>query len=132
MLVQSSGGVVKVFPAVSGRWPDASIAGLRTQGAFLLDASRSDGRTDWVRIHSEAGQPLLLQHGIDGDIDVRDERDRPVPWRAQGRATISLQLPVGASAVITRRGSSPDLAPRDVAPLGDAPVFGLPQPPVSR
>ncbi|MFE9207363.1 glycoside hydrolase family 95-like protein [Micromonospora sp. NPDC007230] len=132
MLVQSSGGVVKVFPAVSGRWPDASVAGLRTQGAFLVDASRSDGRTDWVRIHSEAGQPLLLQHGIDGDIDVRDERDRPVPWRAQGRATISLQLPVGASAVITRRGSTPDLAPRDVAPLGDAPVFGLPQPPVSR
>ena len=56
--------MVKVFPSISSTWTDASIASHRTQGAFLVDASRSGGRTDWVRVRSEAGEPLVLQHGI--------------------------------------------------------------------
>ena len=55
MLVQSDGTVVKVFPAVSSTWADASIADLRTQGAFVVDAARAGGSTDWIRIRSEAG-----------------------------------------------------------------------------
>lgn len=46
MLSQSHGGVVKVFPAVSGTWADASVSKLRTQGAFLVDTSRRAGRTE--------------------------------------------------------------------------------------
>jgi len=79
MLVQSSGGVVKVFPAVSQTWQEASIDSLRTEGAFLVDASRSGGRTDWIRIRSEAGEPLRLRHGIDGAVEVRDESGRALP-----------------------------------------------------
>lgn len=128
MLVQSSGGVVKVFPAVSSTWPEASIAGLRTEGAFLVDASRRDGRTEWVRVHSEAGEPLVLQHGIDGDIDVRDEHGRPVHWEPRGPRTIAVRLKPRATAIVSPRGSRPDLAPRDVDPIGPAPVWGLPEP----
>jgi alpha-L-fucosidase 2 len=126
MLVQSHNGVVKVFPSVSTRWPDASIAGLRTQGAFLVDASRRDGHTEWVRVHSEAGEPLILQHGIADPIDVRDERGRPIHGKPQGAGTIALRLRPGTTAVISPRGSRPNLSPRDVTPVGTAPVWGLP------
>jgi len=126
MVVQSHAGLVKVFPAVSPAWRDASIAGLRTQGAFLVDASRSDGRTDWVRIRSLAGEPLVLQHGIDGDIEVRSGWGWPIRWRPLGPGTITLRLGRGETAVITRRGRRRHLCPWDVPADAAAPAWGLP------
>lgn len=126
MVVQSGTGVVRVFPSVSTRWADASIAGLRTQGAFLVDASRAGGATDWVRVRSEAGEPLVLQHGITGDVDVRDEQGRPLSWRPAGPGTIALRPRRGGTVVVTRRGSRPDLTPRDVSANGDSERWGLP------
>jgi hypothetical protein len=126
MLVQSHGGVVKVFPAVSSGWPDASIAGLRTQGAFTVDASRHAGRTEWIRIRSEAGEPLVLQHGIAGDISVRDQRGRPVRHNEVAPGRISVALRRGETAIVTVRGGRPDLRARDVPANGPAPAWGLP------
>ncbi|HEU4422745.1 MAG TPA: Tat pathway signal sequence domain protein [Pilimelia sp.] len=126
MLVQSHGGVVKVFPAVSSTWADASIAGLRTQGAFVVDASRSQGRTDWIRVRSEAGEPLVLHHGIAGEIDVRDERGRPIRCVAAGEGRVRIPLRRGGTAVVTRSGDRPDLTPRDVPGNGATPPWGLP------
>ncbi|MFD9893038.1 glycoside hydrolase family 95-like protein [Amycolatopsis sp. NPDC059027] len=126
MQVQGANGVLKVFPSVSASWPEASFAGLRTEGAFVVDASRRDGATDWIRVRSEAGEPLVLEHGIRGDIEVRDGWGRPVPWRAEAPGRIAVRLRRGGTAVITRRGARPDLDPRDVTALGTAPAWGLP------
>jgi len=126
MLVQSHGGVVKVFPAVSATWPEASVAGLRTQGAFVLDASRRAGRTEWVRIRSEAGEPLVLQHGIDGAIAVRDPRGRPVRYTEVAPGRVAIPLRRGETAVVTGRGARPALCPRDVPANGPAAAWGLP------
>ncbi|MGP3979803.1 glycosyl hydrolase family 95 catalytic domain-containing protein [Streptomyces sp. KR80] len=125
MLTQSHGGVVKVFPAVSRTWEDASVFRLRTQGAFLVDASRSSGRTDWIRVSSEAGEPLKLRHGIEGEIEVRNESGKPIPY--QGEGTISIPLRRGQTAVISRKGTRPTLRPRDVPANGPAPSWGLPE-----
>jgi hypothetical protein len=126
MLVQSHGGVVKVFPAVSATWRDASVARLRTQGAFVVDASRADGRTDWIRVHSEVGEPLVLQHGIDGPLAVRDPRGRPVRYTDAGAGRIAIRLRRGETVVVSRRGHRPDLSPRDVPANGPADPWGLP------
>ncbi|GLZ28815.1 hypothetical protein Lesp02_10050 [Lentzea sp. NBRC 105346] len=125
MLVQSHSGVVRVFPSVSSTWRDASIASLRTQGAFLVDASRSNGATDWVRVHSEAGEPLVLRHGIVGDIDVRDQFGRRLEHKQQANGT-AIRLRKGQTAIVSRRGTRPDLCPRDVPANGSAPRWGLP------
>ncbi|HEX7303598.1 glycosyl hydrolase family 95 catalytic domain-containing protein [Lentzea sp.] len=125
MMVQSHNGVVRVFPSVSSTWADASISSLRAQGAFLVDASRSGGRTDWVRVHSEAGSPLVLEHGITGEVDVRDAHGRRLAHRIRG-ATVEIPLRRGQTAVVARRGTRPDLTPRDVAPNGSSPRWGLP------
>ncbi|MFB7414795.1 glycoside hydrolase family 95-like protein [Streptomyces sp. NPDC056210] len=50
MMIQSHSGPVRVFPGASASWPDASVQGLRAQGAFLIDADRADGATRWVRV----------------------------------------------------------------------------------
>ncbi|MFD0447152.1 glycoside hydrolase family 95-like protein [Streptomyces indonesiensis] len=126
MAVQSHNGVVRVFPSVSRRWPDLSVQSLRTQGAFLVDADRSAGSTRWVRVHSEAGAPLVLHHGIPGPIDVRDHRGRPLHYRTTGPGRIEIPLARDETALITPRGHRPDPAPRDVPAVGDAKPWGLP------
>ncbi|WP_328436458.1 hypothetical protein OHA71_02925 [Streptomyces sp. NBC_00444] len=127
MVTQSHGGVVRVFPAVSSTWPDVSISQVRTQGAFLVDASRSGGRTDWIAVTSEAGEPLVLRHGIDGDIEVREKANGSrLPYRDRGDGTIAVGVRRGRTAVVTRRGDRPRLTPRNVPANGDAPAWGLP------
>lgn len=126
MAVQGHDGVVKVFPSVSARWPDTSIASLRAPGAFLIDADRSGGMTRWVRVHSEAGAPLTLQHGIAGDIAVRDERGHALPWKEVAAGRISVRLPRGASAVVTPRDGQAGEGPRDVPSPGAWTRWGLP------
>ncbi|WP_189878278.1 glycosyl hydrolase family 95 catalytic domain-containing protein [Streptomyces bluensis] len=126
MAVQSHGGTVRVFPSVSRRWPDLSVQALRTQGAFLVDADRAGGRTRWVRVHSEAGAPLVLHHGIDGAVDVRDERGRRLRHRETGPGRIEIPLGREETAVIVPRGTHPDPGPRDVPAVGDARPWGLP------
>lgn len=126
MVVQSHEGVVKVFPSVSTRRPDASIANLRTQGAFLIDADRAAGATRWIRIHSESGAPLVVDHGMKGMLSVRDEHDCPLPWRALTPTRAASQLPRHATAVITTKGTHPS-PPREVPPLGTWTRWGLPR-----
>ena len=63
-LLQSRRGVIRVFPAVPAAWKDAVFHNLRAEGAFLVSAARKDGKTQWVRVKSLAGEPCRLR--IDG------------------------------------------------------------------
>ncbi|MGW7692971.1 hypothetical protein ACWGMA_29615 [Streptomyces asiaticus] len=59
----------------------SSSALQRAQGAFLVDADRAGGVTRWIRVHSEVAAPLTLEHGLRGDLSVRDDQGRPLSWR---------------------------------------------------
>jgi alpha-L-fucosidase 2 len=76
MLLQSQGGVLPVFPAVPPAWPEAAIDNLRAEGAFVVSAVRSEGKTQWVRILSEVGGECRLRTGF-GTSDVK-------AWNATG------------------------------------------------
>ena len=41
MLLQSHTGIVRIFPAIPASWEDVSFSTLRTEGAFLVSASRA-------------------------------------------------------------------------------------------
>ncbi len=43
MLLQSQGGVIRLFPAVPETWEDISFDTLRAEGAFLVTAERFEG-----------------------------------------------------------------------------------------
>ena len=60
MLMQSHGGVVRVFPAVPNSWRDVSFSTLRAEGALLVSAVRAAGKTRSVRIVSEKGGIVKL------------------------------------------------------------------------
>lgn len=65
LYLQSWGGCVRVFPAVPESWPSASFVNFRTEGAFLVSATRREGRTVFLQIESERGGDCLLQTDMD-------------------------------------------------------------------
>ena len=66
LLIQSWGGKIRVFPACPTTWKDAVFHNLRAEGGFLVSAGRKDGKTNWVRIKSLAGEPCRVL--IDGKL----------------------------------------------------------------
>lgn len=71
MLLQSWGGVIRVFPATPDAWPEASFASLRAEGAFRVSAARRAGLTQHVRIVAERDGPVRLRDPFPG---------RPASW----------------------------------------------------
>ena len=61
MLLQSWGGKIRIFPAIPAAWRDVTIHNMRAEGAFLVSAVRRDGKTQWVRITSLAGEPCRVK-----------------------------------------------------------------------
>ena len=61
LLLQSWGNKIRVFPAVPNEWRNASFDNLRAQGGFLVSAVRRNGKTEWVAIKSEMGEPCILK-----------------------------------------------------------------------
>jgi hypothetical protein len=126
MLCQSWGGVVRIFPAVPSTWQDVMLHDFRTQGAFLLSASREGGITRWVRLYSEAGAPCVVRTDIAGPLEVRDGSGHPLRHTDLGGGTLRIALRRGQEVWLYRRGSrpSPGLAP--VAPNAPAARWGMP------
>jgi alpha-L-fucosidase 2 len=67
MLLQSWGGVIRLFPAMPHHWRDAAFLSLRAEGAFLVSAQMRDGRVEWVRIVSEAGGTCRVRNPWGGE-----------------------------------------------------------------
>jgi alpha-L-fucosidase 2 len=70
MLLQSQNGLLQIFPAVPAAWSNVSFAGLRTEGAFLVSATRAGGEVDSLRIVSERGGRLRLRNPFRGAVPV--------------------------------------------------------------
>jgi alpha-L-fucosidase 2 len=126
MLCQSWGGVIRVFPAVPGKWADTALDNFLTQGAFLLSAVRRAGKTAWVKVSSQAGQPCQVKHGIAGEISVSAPDGTPVTWRALANGVIQIDLAKGASAVVYPKGPLPDLTVTPVPITIPGKQWGLP------
>jgi len=55
LLLQSYGGVIRVFPAVPDHWHDACFADLRAEGAFLVGSLLREGEVAFIQVTSLAG-----------------------------------------------------------------------------
>lgn len=60
MLIQSHSNLIRIFPAVPAAWSNAVFHNLSAEGAFLVSAERRDGKTQWVRVKSLAGEPCRV------------------------------------------------------------------------
>ena len=61
MLLQSNNGCLEIFPAIPATWKNVTFKTLRTEGAFLVSAKKSNGNIEEVLISSEAGGLLQLE-----------------------------------------------------------------------
>lgn len=82
MLIQSwsdpakdGSGPIRIFPALPSTWKDVEFRDLRAEGAFLVSAKRSGGRTQWVKIKSLAGEPCLVRPDLNGPLRIEGTRD---------------------------------------------------------
>jgi alpha-L-fucosidase 2 len=95
--------VIRLFPAMSARWPEASFDDLRAEGGHLVSARRAGGVTTWVRI--KAGRPGVLR--------VQDNFSGRVPtWnRAEvKKAGAHYEIAVGAGDVLEAAFGGPGAA----------------------
>jgi len=118
-------GPIRVFPALPSSWEDVEFRDLRTEGAFLVSAGRTGGKTQWVRIRSLAGEPCFLHHGIDGAIDFEGPRRSMLRQAAPGLLQIDLRE--GEEIVIHAAEQVPgfmwnDAVPED-CPFEPSPTF---------
>lgn len=126
MLLQSHGGIIRVFPAIPATWQDVSFADLRAEGAFLISARRHAGKTDFIRIHSLAGEPCRIRTGLNGTIMVSSQRS--VQRTEHGHGEVTLDLRRGETAVVYAGTLPTDLTIAPVALTGPEVRWGFAKP----
>jgi alpha-L-fucosidase 2 len=117
MLIQSWNGKIRIFPAIPDEWKDVCMANMRTEGAFLISASRENGITRFVHVKSLAGSPCRLIPEItkDGSEDrVSVFRDGQITVRELADGILELDLKKGEEATIFVGETFPDI---DISPV---------------
>ncbi|MFB8199902.1 glycosyl hydrolase family 95 catalytic domain-containing protein [Kitasatospora purpeofusca] len=128
LLLQSWGGVLRILPAVPGSWADVTLHDLVAEGGFRVSACRRGGVTRWIRVHSGAGEPCLLAPGrLAGPPEVAalDGTPGPLGWELRPDGLLAIDLPVGASCLVTAAGDRPELVVEPVT-VPSAHRWGLP------
>lgn len=67
MLLQSNGGLIRVFPTIPDRWHDAYFEDLRTEGAFLVTSKLVGGEVVFLRVKSEVGGRCRIKSPFGND-----------------------------------------------------------------
>lgn len=97
MLLQSQGGVIRVFPAVPEEWKDLSFRDLRAEGAFLVSAEMQGGLARRVEIFSEKGGDLAVELPPGKWVleQKRGGQTSETGWRKMGKGERVVFLKVG-------------------------------------
>ncbi len=67
MLLQSWGGRLRVFPAVSKKWADVSFDSLHAQGGYRVSAERTGGHTSAVDVTATVKSELKMEYPFPGE-----------------------------------------------------------------
>lgn len=118
LLLQSHGGIVRVFPAIPDRFADVAFANLLAEGAFEISGKRAGGQNLWVRITSKAGQPLRIQPNLQGTLKAHGERKFQLV--EEGNGIYRIDLAQGETILLYDGDSVPEL---DLAPVASQPAY---------
>jgi alpha-L-fucosidase 2 len=81
MLVQSSGGEIRIMPALPRAWQQGAVHGVRPRGGIEVDLDWAGGRAARVALRGKPGQSAKVRIG---------ERLVTVKLDALGRARVAL------------------------------------------
>jgi hypothetical protein len=104
MLLSSWGDRIRVFPGIPAKWRDVTFHNLRAQGAFLVSAVRTGGKTRFISVQSLAGEPCRIVSDMTDPVI-----DGNVKSKSLGDGMIELALAKGESAILHPKGETPDL-----------------------
>lgn len=133
MLLQSHGGVIRIFPALPDgdpgyfrdlrhsctefydryayypAWKDVRFTNLLARGAFEVDAELSGGKLRYVRIRSKAGSSVRVTSpvGLSDCRVTRDEQEVPFRWENN---ILSFETQAGGTYEILPAVSIPPMA----------------------
>jgi hypothetical protein len=99
MLLQSYGGVLRVFPC----WPTgvaASFTTLRAEGALLVSASWADGRVTALKILSEVGSPCRMVSPWSDGVEVETATGQPVVLTDWAPRIVAFETAAGQEYVV--------------------------------
>ena len=127
MLFQSWNGRLRVFPAVPKAWPDVQFHRFRGEGAYLVSASREQGKTKWVSVEADTNSakssvevdPKLLngQWAASQGVTVTDD----------GKGIFTVKMSPGDRVIFwPAKEAQPKTVVRPVEPRGKQHRFGLP------
>lgn len=111
MLLQSWGGKIRIFPAVSDTWQDVAYSNLLTEGAFTVSASRKNGKTEFIEIKSLAGEPCIFVTDIAQPVFKGKHK---LEVKKLGEDTWQANLKKGESLLIYPENASPELVIRPI------------------
>jgi hypothetical protein len=97
MLIQSWGGVIRVFPAIPSTWQNTEFFNLRTEGGFLVSAVRKNSKTEFIKIQSLAGDPCLIKADFMGEIKLIASKTVKMK---QHDGVVELNLKKGEEAIL--------------------------------
>jgi hypothetical protein len=98
MFLQSWGGIIRVFPAIPGEWKEASFQDLRAKGSFLVSAVRKNGKTEFIKIKSLAGEPCLVR--TEGTAGIKTSGKRKFIVTQKTGDLISIDLKKGEEVIL--------------------------------
>jgi hypothetical protein len=108
-LLQSWGDKIRVFPSVPKDWPDVAFYHMRTEGAFLISASRVNGKTRTIKVESLAGAPCRIQTEM-----VNPKADQPLLLKRVAPDLYELSLKKGESVTLH---AGDDATPHEIVPV---------------
>ena len=101
LYIQSRGGKIRVFPAVPTAWTDASFIRLRTEGAFLLSATRKQSKTVFIQVESEAGGRCRLQTDISlNSLKAQTPDGKDIPYKVIDRTQGLIEFDTRAGDIV--------------------------------
>jgi alpha-L-fucosidase 2 len=106
--------VIRLFPATSARWRDASFEDLRAEGGYHVSARRENGATTWFRVTSSRAGVLRVRDNFGG---------RAPSWNRSGvrKVGANYEVAVKAGDVVEATLPRPTSTTRPTASLGMPP-----------
>jgi alpha-L-fucosidase 2 len=96
MLIQSYADFIAIMPAIPATWNNVSFENLRTEGAFLVSATRKNGFTSFIKIKSEMGGKCIVQTDIPpGQIKVTSRSLPKITRGNDGKTYIEVESTPG-------------------------------------
>lgn len=125
MFLQHSNDVIHIFPAVPTTWKDLSFYKLRTEGSFLISASKKDGNTEFIAIESLHGYPCKIKTDLDPK-NIQLVGDRKFNMEVKENGVLVLDLKKGEKVFIKRKDAKTSF---DITPVkgaeADANYYGM-------